>query len=289
MVVHHEDRLERLEDRLGPPAPSPGGAACARGPGSDASGSDVGRRFRARPGTHRRARRSEAKRHSASFHHRCQRPSHQAGSARIGRFLRKLLKCYTFEQMRIPLAVVAPDVVTGEAVIFRDRGDVVLPLRASCSYPGLFQPVRCGERLLVDGVLGATHVISLHLPMQGAAATPTNMFHVINRCFQILHSRTEITWRQHSDLVIEPDVRGMEWDSFDSARAIDSGRRRGCPQGSAAHSGVDRSPAELSSQAKACATCASQAKACGTCYAIFKICLTVPLSFWILVCSIISA
>jgi predicted acylesterase/phospholipase RssA len=42
----------------------------------------------------------------------------------------------------------------------------------------------------MERVLGATHVISLHLPMQGAAATPTNMFHVINRCFQILHSRT---------------------------------------------------------------------------------------------------
>jgi NTE family protein len=155
-----------------------------------------------------------------------------AGSERMERFLRKLLKCYTFEQMRIPLGIVATDVVTGEAVIFRDRGDVVLPIRASCSYPGLFQPVRCGERLLVDGaistevpallarLLGATHVISLHLPMQGAAATPTNMFHVINRCFQILHSRTEITWRQHSDLVIEPDVRGMEWDSFDSAAQL---------------------------------------------------------------------
>ena len=155
-----------------------------------------------------------------------------AASERMERFLRKLLKCYTFEQMRIPLGVVATDVVTGEAVIFRDRGDVVRPIRASCSYPGLFQPVRCGERLLVDGaistevpallarLLGATHVISLHLPMQGAAATPTNMFHVINRCFQILHSRTEITWRQHSDLVIEPDVRGMEWDSFDSAAQL---------------------------------------------------------------------
>jgi len=155
-----------------------------------------------------------------------------AASERMERFLRKLLKCYTFEQMRIPLGVVATDVVTGEAVIFRDRGDVLLPIRASCSYPGLFQPVRCGERLLVDGaistevpallarLLGATHVISLHLPMQGAAATPTNMFHVINRCFQILHSRTEITWRQHSDLVIEPDVRGMEWDSFDSAAQL---------------------------------------------------------------------
>ena len=152
-----------------------------------------------------------------------------AGTDRMERFLHKLLKCYSFEQMRIPLGVVATDVVTGEGVIFRDRGDVVLPIRASCSYPGLFQPVRCGSHLLVDGaistevpallarLLGATHVISLHLPMQGAAAMPTNMFHVINRCFQILHSRTEITWRQHSDLVIEPDVRGMEWDAFDSA------------------------------------------------------------------------
>ena len=46
--------------------------------------------------------------------------------------------------MRIPLGIVATDVGTGEAVIFRDRGDVVLPIRASCSYPGLFQPVRYG-------------------------------------------------------------------------------------------------------------------------------------------------
>jgi NTE family protein len=155
-----------------------------------------------------------------------------AGTERMERFLHKLLKCYTFEQMRIPLGVVATDVVSGEGVIFRDRGDVVLPIRASCSYPDLFQPVRCGRHLLVDGaistevpallarLLGATHVISLHLPMQGAAAMPTNMFHVINRCFQILHSRTEITWRQHSDLVIEPDVRGMEWDAFESAAQL---------------------------------------------------------------------
>ena len=152
-----------------------------------------------------------------------------AGSDRMERFLRNLLKCHTFEQMRIPLGVLATDVVTGEALVFRDCGDVILPIRASCSYPGLFQPVRCGDRLLVDGaismevpallarLLGATRVISLHLPMQGSAAMPTNMFHVVNRCFQILHSRTETTWRQHSDLVIEPDVRGMEWDAFDSA------------------------------------------------------------------------
>ena len=178
-----------------------------------------------------------------------------AGSERMDRFLRKLLKCYSFEQMRIPLGIVATDVVTGEAVIFRDRGDVVLPIRASCSYPGLFQPVRCGDRLLVDGaistevpallarMLGATHVISLHLPMQGAAAIPTNMFHVINRCFQILHSRTEITWRQHSDLVIEPDVRGHGMGRVRQRRPIGEGRGRGGPAGAAAHPGVEAAPA----------------------------------------------
>jgi NTE family protein len=155
-----------------------------------------------------------------------------AGSERMERFLSKMLKCITFEQMHIPLGVVATDIVTGEAVIFRDRGDVVLPIRASCSYPGIFQPVRSGDRLLVDGaismevpallvrMLGATHVVSLHLPMQGDAAMPTNVIHVLNRCFQILHSRTEITWRQHSDLVIEPDVRGMEWDAFECATEL---------------------------------------------------------------------
>ena len=40
-----------------------------------------------------------------------------AGSDRMERFLRKLLKCYSFEHMRMPLGVVATDVVTGEAII----------------------------------------------------------------------------------------------------------------------------------------------------------------------------
>jgi hypothetical protein len=62
--------------------------------------------------------------------------------------------------------------------------------------------------------LGATHVISIHLPAQGGERPPTNMFQVVNRCFQILESRTEDSWRASSDLVITPDVRGIEWDGF---------------------------------------------------------------------------
>ena len=95
-------------------------------------------------------------------------------SERMKRFLQGLLKHYRFEEMQIPLGVVATDLCTGEPVSFRDTGDVFLPIRASCSYPGLFQPVRSGGRVLIDGAmsieipavlareLGATHVVSVH-------------------------------------------------------------------------------------------------------------------------------
>src|SRR5438045_2323617 len=70
-------------------------------------------------------------------------------SERMKPFLQRLLKCYRFEDMRIPLGVVATDLCTGEPVSFRDTGDVFLPIRASCSYPGLFQPVRLSGRILM--------------------------------------------------------------------------------------------------------------------------------------------
>jgi NTE family protein len=147
-------------------------------------------------------------------------------SERMQRFLERLLKCSRFEEMRIPLGVLATDLLSGESVRFRDTGDVILPIRASCSYPGLFQPVRCDGTLLVDGAmsmeipaalarqLGATHVISVHLPAQRGVEPPNNLFQVVNRCFQILSARTEEAWRQESDLVITPDVGGVEWDGF---------------------------------------------------------------------------
>jgi NTE family protein len=155
-----------------------------------------------------------------------------AGSDRMTSFLCRLLKSTRFEQMTIPLAVVATDLVTGEPVIFHASGDVCAPIRASCSYPGLLQPVRHQGRLLVDGAmsmelparvlrdLGATYVVSVSLPAGAPEAEPRNAFQVINRCFQILQTRTESDWRSASDLVIEPDVRGMAWDSFGCGEAL---------------------------------------------------------------------
>jgi|SRR5579872_3813987 len=153
-------------------------------------------------------------------------------SERMQRFLKGLLNVYHFEEMRIPLGILATDLCSGRVVNFRDRGDVFLPIRASCSYPGLFQPVFHQGRPLVDGAismeipaqlardLGATHVISVYLPALGPDASPSNMFQVINRCFQIMQNRTEDTWRCHSDLVISPQLHGMSWDAFGCGPAM---------------------------------------------------------------------
>jgi NTE family protein len=150
------------------------------------------------------------------------------GSQRMTHFLERLLKTYRFEEMRIPLGVSATDLSTGDAVPFAGSGSVFEPIRASCSYPGLFQPVRLNGRLLVDGnmsmgvpaalarQLGATHVISVPLPAAVPNAVPGNLFQVVSRCFQILQSRLEDGWRRETDLVITPDVRGVGWRDFDN-------------------------------------------------------------------------
>ena len=161
-----------------------------------------------------------------------------AGSDRMISFLARLLKVDRFEYMRIPLSVVATDLCTGKPVIFNGSGDVVTPIRASCSFPGLFMPLRYQNRYLVDGFvgmevpaeplrqMGATHVISVSIPNAREAVDPTSMFSVVDRCFQTMSIRLENEWRRHSDVVLEPDVAEIAWDSFTSAhQLIEAGER----------------------------------------------------------------
>jgi len=155
---------------------------------------------------------------------------------RMEAFLRRLLKKHRFEEMEIPLGVVATDLQSGRMMAFRDSGDVMLPIRASCSYPGMFQPVAHEGRLLVDGgisvevpallarVMGATHVIAVCIPMQAPAIAPGNLFEVINRCFQIMQHHREELWRKYSDVVIEPAVSDNGWNAFENAhRMVEAG------------------------------------------------------------------
>ena len=56
--------------------------------------------------------------------------------------------------------------------------------------------------------------MSVALPPPVVAPEPSSVFGVVNRCFQIMQRRTEAHWRAHSDVVLTPDVRGVNWDDF---------------------------------------------------------------------------
>jgi len=159
-----------------------------------------------------------------------------ADSQRMVAFLRKLMKKSRFEEMRIPLGVIATDLRAGKPVAFRGPGEVAPAIRASCSYPGLFRPFELDGRLYVDGAItvevpaqlartmGATRVIASAMPNENETWEPHNMFQVVSRSFQILMSENEESWRKHSDLVLTPDVAAIPWDGFaNSQRMIEAG------------------------------------------------------------------
>jgi NTE family protein len=165
-----------------------------------------------------------------------------AGSDRMVKFMARLLKHMRFEDMRIPLGVVATDLCAGKPVAFRDTGEVTPAIRASCSYPGLYRPYVLDGKTLVDGaitvevpahlarLMGATHVIAVCIPNRDEAFEPRNMFQVVSRCFQILMSFNEVGWRQESDVVLMPDVGSIPWNGFENAMNMIAAGERAAEQ-----------------------------------------------------------
>jgi NTE family protein len=168
-----------------------------------------------------------------------------ATSDRMVSFLANTLKAKTFEDLRIPLGVIATDFNSGDGVVFR-TGSLIDPVRASCAYPGMFLPVNIDGRWLVDGMLsypvptvplremGAQRVIGVHLKGQWSAnGAPRHLFDVIGQSFSIAQDRMSDRWRPAADLVIEPDVAGFEYDDFkragDLLRVGEAAMRRALP------------------------------------------------------------
>jgi NTE family protein len=169
-----------------------------------------------------------------------------ASNDRMSGLLQRCLKVKNFEGLRIPLAVVATDFVSGEPVVFRS-GDLIGPVRASCAYPGMFLPVRLNGRTLVDGMLaysvpttplremGAERVLAVYLKAHWATpAPPRSVFDVIGQCFSIAQSKMCGVWQADADVIIEPEVQGFGYDSFDRApalvRAGEEATRRALPR-----------------------------------------------------------
>jgi len=148
-------------------------------------------------------------------------------SDRMVRLFARVLKCHTFEELKIPLAITATEFRTGEAVVFT-KGKMADPIRASCAYPGMFLPVEIDGRSYIDGMLaygvpttplrkmGAEYVIGSHLSAHlSGLRPPRHMFEVIGQCFSIAQSKLSESWMRDADLVIEPNIAGFSYDCFE--------------------------------------------------------------------------
>jgi NTE family protein len=169
-----------------------------------------------------------------------------ASNHRLGDLIEQVFESKRFEDLQIPVAVVATDLANGEPVVFT-HGNLCEAIRASCAFPGLFEPVQIGTRYLADGglvaqvptcaarELGATHVMGVSVGLEdGHRGAPSNIFQVVCRAVSAAQKHQLEIWERHADLVLRPDVQSLAWDDFDRAdEAIEAGAaaaRRGLPR-----------------------------------------------------------
>jgi NTE family protein len=160
-----------------------------------------------------------------------------ATNHRLADLIERVFVSQTFENLRIPMAVVATNLNTGDPVVFTE-GNMVDPIRASCAFPGIFEPVEIGTRWLVDGGLiapvptqaarnmGAKYVVGVSVGMpEGDRGKPTNIFQVVSRAVCAAQKHQLEMWERHADLIIRPDVQSLKWDDFHRAdEAIEAGK-----------------------------------------------------------------
>jgi NTE family protein len=159
-----------------------------------------------------------------------------ASNHRLGDLVERVFDSKQFDDLRIALAVVATDLNTGEPVVLT-HGNLVDAIRASCAFPGLFEPVKIGTRCLADGGLvapvptraaremGAEFVLGVSVGIQdGDRGSPSNIFQVVTRAVSAAQKHQLEVWERYADLVVRPDVQSFAWDAFDRAdEAIEAG------------------------------------------------------------------
>lgn len=141
----------------------------------------------------------------------------------------------TFDELNLPFAAVATDLMSGEEVVLR-KGDVHTAIRASMSIPGVFCPVERDGKVLVDGglvnplpievcrQLGADKVIAVDLNCRGLdeptkAYGALNVFSVIDETFRVVMNIAQKRYFHvpTPDIVLQPPVGDISILDFHKA------------------------------------------------------------------------
>jgi len=130
-------------------------------------------------------------------------------------------KGISFDTLKIPLTVVATDLITGQEINIRE-GDIVKAIRGSVSVPAIFKPVKYKKYLLADGGLsnplpdgvvrrmGADVVIAVNLEKAYLANSfkgdDLSLLKVSLRSINVMRHHLAQYSLVTADIVIEPRV-----------------------------------------------------------------------------------
>jgi NTE family protein len=150
---------------------------------------------------------------------------------RIKELIRLLTHGKRLEQLSIPTAVVATNLLTGEPVVFKE-GPIDEAVRASISIPGIFEPVQWGDQLLVDGgvvdrvpiqpvkEMGADLVIAVDVAPIHLQASINSVYEVITQSIDIMEREIYKHRLIDADVVIRPDVGHHSITNFNNVESV---------------------------------------------------------------------
>ncbi|MCE5332105.1 MAG: patatin-like phospholipase family protein [Bacteroidales bacterium] len=144
-------------------------------------------------------------------------------------FMFRNLRAKTFEELNIPLRVVATNLDKGQSVVF-EKGNLIDPIVASCSVPVLFIPKKINGVYYVDGGVlknfpvstirnECDKVIGINASPLVADEYKLSLLNVASRTYHFMFKANIIHDKELCDLLIEPVDMG-NYDTFD----IDKGR-----------------------------------------------------------------
>lgn len=138
----------------------------------------------------------------------------------------------SFNDLPIPFACVATDLVSGKPHVFRS-GPLALALRSTMSLPGIFTPVRSGDHIYADGGLlnnipidvakemGADIVIGIHLETAPLSPTATlSSFAVLGQSISVMIAANELRSMEQADLLVTVPLQKYNALDYGAADAI---------------------------------------------------------------------
>ena len=146
-------------------------------------------------------------------------------------FVEQNAKVKTVEATRIPFYPVATDLNTGETVTL-EKGSLARAIHASAAIPGIFVPVKFGNRMLVDGGVtnniacevarakGADVIIAVNLQRDIRETDITSVVDVIAQSISIMMHVNSKTKLAHADVILEPDTRGISMFDFTQKKTL---------------------------------------------------------------------